>query len=421
MPVFRILKQAPLSVCVIWTACILFVGVWYETTPANNGFESSLRKWGASVELVKIRTEEDNQQWEEIPSTSGPMDVWDGEWWRLLVSNLHHGGLFHLMLNTTALLICGRILEPRMGFWSYLTLLISSAFVVMTVSSLFEENGVGLSGILYALVGLLFVWRDRDSQIAEEFPFPMVIGAGAWLMICQVLTYLDIWPIGNVAHYTGFIYGWLWGQVYLEEKQKLIFRFLFGTAHLMVIPAIWFVIHPFWNGAWHFYIANQPGLSERQKLERLQTACLMEPEIDEAWWQLSHLYDINNDSRSAMRVAMEGLKHNRESTILLDQTVSLWIQDAQNNEQPIGEVFVEQIFGEEADVWHRKLSSRTDSLLNRLSWEPEQLLNLLGQDPSVILSDPVAEDLIKQSSPPEESPPELQPDAPDSAREGEVF
>jgi len=421
MPVFRILKQAPISVCLIWTACILFVGVWSETTPAKNGFESALRKWGASVELVKIRADDQSRQWEEVPATSGPMDVWDGEWWRLLVSNLHHGGWMHLMLNTTALLICGRILERRMGFFLYLTLIISSAFVVIAVSSLFAENGVGLSGILYAMVGLLFVWRDRDTQVAEEFPITMVIGAGAWLMICQLLTYFDVWPIGNVAHYTGFIYGWLWGQVYLEEKQKLIFRFLFGTGHVLLIPAFWFVMNPFWNGAWHYYMANQPGVSERQQMERLQTACLLKPGIGEAWWQLSRLYDKNNDPRLAMRVAMEGLKHNRDSSLLLDQTVGLWIQDAQTNAEPIGELLVQQVFGGEAEVWNQKLTRRTDSLMNRLSWEPEDLLELLGQDQSSVLSDSIANELFQGSTPETEPAPKPLPGAPDSALEREIF
>ncbi|MBD3672702.1 MAG: rhomboid family intramembrane serine protease [Planctomycetaceae bacterium] len=421
MPVIRIVKQAPLSVCLVWTACILFVGVWSETTPAENGFQSALRQWGASVERVVIRLQNNNHQWEQVSGTSGPMDVWDGEWWRLLVSNLHHGGLFHLMLNATALLICGRILERRMGFWLYLILIVSSAFVVSAVAGLFEENGVGLSGILYAMVGLLFVWRDRDSEVAEEFPFPMVIAAGAWLLICQLLTYFEIWPIGNVAHYTGFIYGWIWGQVYLEEKQKLIFRFLFGAGHLLLIPAFWFVIHPFWNGAWHYHLATREGITERQKIERLQTACLLDPGISIAWWQLSELYDKHNDRQLALRVAMEGLKHNRESSRLLDQTVDLWIEDMRTNEQPIGQTLARQIFADEADVWIQKITRRSDSLLNRLSWEPEQLLELLGQESPSELSVPLLEQLIEKSRQPGSPQPDFQPDVPDSAREGEVF
>ncbi len=417
MPVFRIFKEAPLSVCLIWTACILFVGVWSDATPAGNSFNAALHKWGAAIETVRLGSESGGNQLAEMEATIGLTHVWDGEWWRLLVDNFHHVNLIHLLLNGIGMTILGRIIEPRMSHVAFLSFIAGAFLTVGAISALTGELGIGLSGVLYALVGMLFVWRERDESVSEQFTYPMLMGAGLWLIACQILTYTEMMKIANIAHYTGFIYGWMWGQVYLEKQQKLIFRFLFGVGHLLLIPAFWFAMNPFWMGAWHYHLAFENGISNRQQLEHLQTACLRDPTLNDAWWRLSVLYEKNNDHRLALRLAMEGLKHNRGSQKLLDRTVDLWAIDTLRTKESIGPALVGQVFGEEAEPWNTKLSRQVNQEIQRMSWNPESLAELMGQ--SGIPNSELSLDSLKQKQ--EDSQPLFDPESPNSAREGDIF
>lgn len=417
--------------------------------------------------MVIITAESSDAPFEKVAGSAGPMQVWDGDWWRLLINNLHHVGLIHLFLNLVALIYLGRIIERRMSAFLYLLLLAGSAFCVSAVTGLVGESGIGLSGIVFAQVGLLMVWRDRDESVADEFTLRAVLVFGFWLLFCQVITYADILHIGNVAHFTGLVYGWIWGQVYLEERQKGIFRFLFGVGHFLLFPAFWFILHPFWLGSWHWYQSQKLDLIhdemklaletatdrerpeieqkiagidaerksvrwQRRKVERLQTALLLEPSIEHGWVELSEIYEREGDRRLGLRVALEGLKHNRNSEKLLNRAVDLWVDDERFTRDSNVPNIVEQVFGAEADIWQEKLSARVVTVQNRLAWQPEELSQLMGLpqlfSPSRFvnrLSGPrndSAED--PREDPGADSPPkvpEFDPSQPDSAIEGILF
>lgn len=402
---FRSIRLAPITVGLIWLACLLFVGVFLETTDDPVSRRRALRDWGAGLPMIMIQADSSDSQFEEVAGSSGPMQVWDGQWWRLLVNNLHHGGLIHLLMNGCAMIYLGRIIEKRMSASLYLLFLVSSMFCVAAASGLTGELGIGLSGIAYAQVGLLMVWRDRDESVGQEFTFTIILFAGFWLMLCQILTYTHILHIANVSHYTGLIYGWIWGQVYLETRQRGLFRFLFGVGHLLLYPAFWFILHPFWLGSWHWYQSQELDLLQnkmqhnfnnatqqerpqieqqlmrlaeienseswqRRKTERLQTALLLEPSIEVGWLELSLLYARNGDRRLALRTALEGLKRNRGSAKLLHRVVDLWVDDERSSRDSDVPEIVEQVFGEEADVWGQKLAARV-SRQQRISRQAE--------------------------------------------------
>ena len=52
--------------------------------------------------------------------------VVQGEWWRLLSGNLVHYGLYHLLMNLAALLVCGYVFFLRCSLWLYSGLLLFS-------------------------------------------------------------------------------------------------------------------------------------------------------------------------------------------------------------------------------------------------------------------------------------------------------
>ena len=90
------IRQAPVTVCLIWVACFLFVGVALDTTNSSGSRLKALSKWGAGLPLMTYWSESESAPSEPVPGSTGPIQVWEGQWWRLLVNNLHHGGLIHL-------------------------------------------------------------------------------------------------------------------------------------------------------------------------------------------------------------------------------------------------------------------------------------------------------------------------------------
>src|SRR5690606_26318690 len=56
--------------------------------------------------------------------------IQQGEWWRLISGNLIHYGLYHLLMNTAALLLCGYVLLRDLNPRAYAALLLISAISV---------------------------------------------------------------------------------------------------------------------------------------------------------------------------------------------------------------------------------------------------------------------------------------------------
>jgi membrane associated rhomboid family serine protease len=94
-----------------------------------------------------------------------PVGVADGEWYRLLTAAFVHEQPWHLALNMYALWILGRMLEPVLGRWRFVTLYVLSALGGAAASLL--APGVisyGASGAVFGLMGALFVVLRRFGR-----------------------------------------------------------------------------------------------------------------------------------------------------------------------------------------------------------------------------------------------------------------
>ncbi|MET0523134.1 MAG: rhomboid family intramembrane serine protease [Jiangellaceae bacterium] len=94
-----------------------------------------------------------------------PVGVADGEWYRLLTAAFVHEQLWHLALNMYALWILGRMLEPVLGRWRFVTLYLLSGLGGAAASLL--APGVisyGASGAVFGLMGALFVVLRRFGR-----------------------------------------------------------------------------------------------------------------------------------------------------------------------------------------------------------------------------------------------------------------
>ena len=159
--------------------------------------------------------------------------------WTFLTSMFMHGGIFHLFVNMFVLFslgtFCERIIGPKRFFWFYMISGLVAGIAFVLLSGLFggtelgstifgspDLPGVGASGAIFAIAGLFMILTPNLRFSIIFFPF---FSLPAYIMIPLVL--FATWlvsagtglPIGNTAHFGGFLAGIFYG-IYLRKKYR---------------------------------------------------------------------------------------------------------------------------------------------------------------------------------------------------------
>lgn len=103
----------------------------------------------------------------------------EGEWWRLLSGNLVHYGLYHLLMNLAALLVCGYVFFLRCNLWLYSGLLLFSGFCVGLGVYWGNPEFVtyrGLSGVLHGLIIFGFLFSFKQTPWINSIGLMLVVG-----------------------------------------------------------------------------------------------------------------------------------------------------------------------------------------------------------------------------------------------------
>ena len=150
-----------------------------------------------------------------------------------------HGGVAHLAVNMFVLVSLGRLCERIIGrkrfFWFYILSGLFAGALSVLASGFFgstilgarifgspETFMVGASGAIFGIAGLYVILLPNLRFMIIFLPFfslpayimiPTVL-AGMW-----ILSILLNFPIGNVAHFGGFLVGLLYGA-YLRLKYR---------------------------------------------------------------------------------------------------------------------------------------------------------------------------------------------------------
>ena len=93
--------------------------------------------------------------------------VWtfqQGEWWRLVTPIFLHGGLFHILMNTYALMQLGPVAESQYGRDRFVVVYVVSGIAGFFASQIFGTLTVGASASLSGLMGLLLVYAYRHHR-----------------------------------------------------------------------------------------------------------------------------------------------------------------------------------------------------------------------------------------------------------------
>lgn len=418
----------------LWAACpvtcvfalislALFVAAEVQTWRSGEGAMEVRRSLGAIIQLMSGSERQ----------LAGPLDVWSGQWWRVLVSPFHHGGWFHLVMNLPCLLLLGMLLEPRMRRTTYALFFISAAVVSFLPEVLLGNSAVGLSGAICAQFGALLALRRRDPELATVITERSIRVAFAYLVGCVIITEMKLLPFGiaNAAHFSGIGYGWLAGlAIFGSARHQRALRVAFCAAHLAILPALYYAAHPVWNGRYHWYLSRN-ARSVEQRLEHLQRAVARDPGLGGAWRHLAFLNLQQGRFLPAWRAALEcigtnstdGSDRSVDSSIRLAQLI--WFQLPSREAQEEALQMLAQILGDDnAAAWQERIGAVRRP-------EPQQPLKSTENDR--IIASPLetqkAADAIQRlirrlmesrrtHEQERQTIPPVDPDAPDSAAEG---
>jgi GlpG protein len=132
--------------------------------------------------------------------------VLQGQVWRLVTPIFLHSGFVHILFNMWWLLDLGSVLETRIRSFRFFLLvtftgaLSNVAQYLVTGSPLFG----GMSGVLYALFGYIWVRARLDPALGLAMPRSTALVLSIWL----VLGFTGVLgPVANFAHLGGLVAG----------------------------------------------------------------------------------------------------------------------------------------------------------------------------------------------------------------------
>lgn len=197
-----------------------------------------------------------NPVWAKIGQVGdvSPFDIWSGQWWGLLTPFFLHGSLLHIGFNMLWLFSMGRLMEARLNPVVYV-LFLASAAAVGTASELLvsHSTGIGASGVVYAMMGLMYAGRGRYYEwqsIATGGNLRIFL---LWAVFCMATTALHILNIANGAHVGGFVFGISIGWLLAAPRRQPLWAI--PLAALLFVNVLALTWQP-WSAQWTFWKAG---------------------------------------------------------------------------------------------------------------------------------------------------------------------
>ncbi len=353
----------------------------------------------------------------EMDSPHGFFDLWRGEVWRVVVSAFHHGNLLHLLMNGASLALLGYLLEPRMGRIRFLAFTLVTASVSLLPEFLNGSQAVGISGALCAMLGMLMVMRRHDDEVAMYLTDTVVMISLTLLIGCAIATYAGVLHIANLAHFSGLGYGLLAGEIFYGRWSGRVWRWTFYAAHLCFIPAVYFLIHPTWDGNYHWYQAIRAD-DPAQRRKHYETAVQLDPGLTEPWHAMASHQIEDGNPHEAWRTILRGLSFNRSDKrgALISRRIWNGFRTAEGRQRALQSL--EEVFGDEAEAWKERLRLVSPPLAfgGLPPWPKERDLERFRLDQSIEL--PTTIDGSDASGDRDLNAPSVNPDDPQSAAVG---
>ena len=128
------------------------------------------------------------------------------EFWRYFTHALMHFSVLHILFNLLWWWYLGGLVEKRLGSGKLIVITVISALLSGYVQHMFSGPWFGgLSGVVYALMGYVWLRGERDPQSGIYLQRGLITFAVIWL----IAGWFDLFgmAIANGAHVTGLIVG----------------------------------------------------------------------------------------------------------------------------------------------------------------------------------------------------------------------
>ncbi len=151
-----------------------------------------------------------------------------GDYWTLFASMFVHVDILHLLFNVYWLYVLGGYLEEHYGRRYFTWLALIAGFCGSSLElTLAGSTGVGLSGVVYAIFGVLWgakLFAGRDVAVLPSKTIRLFL---YWFVGCIALTATGLVSVGNVAHGAGLLIGL--SASFAEFRSKALARWIVPT------------------------------------------------------------------------------------------------------------------------------------------------------------------------------------------------
>jgi rhomboid protease GluP len=183
--------------------------------------------------------------------------IWNGRYWGLVTCIFVHGSWIHLLFNMIWLYQIGLVLEATLNQGVYFLIVLAAAIVGSTCEMLISgSTGIGMSGVVYALFGLMWAGRTMIpawASVATPQNLQIMVG---WGLFCIVATKLHFLQIANGAHGGGFLLGLCLGFLFFSIRPHRLWAIplalLVGVSVLAVTWMPWSPDWTFWKAGKEF-------------------------------------------------------------------------------------------------------------------------------------------------------------------------
>jgi len=181
--------------------------------------------------------------------------IWDGAYWGLVTTVFVHGDVVHILFDVLYLVQLGRAMELQMSPWAYIGFVIAAAAVSQGCEiAILGDAGIGASGVVYAMFGLMWIGRYRYRSWGDVANQQNMVVMLIWGVYCIFSTVAGFMLVANAAHFGGLLFGLAAGWLFLAPRRKLVWAApMTGLVLLTAVSLFWLP----WSNAWLFYRAGK--------------------------------------------------------------------------------------------------------------------------------------------------------------------